>query len=79
METRSAGAGLTQRKLVRSLSGAERRLSALGECLPDRSGVALGFDRLVMRAPGAKPIDKVLAFTASGSTTFACVPFRVAR
>jgi len=40
----------------------ERLLAALAAGLPDCSGVAIGIDRLIMLAAGARAIDSVLAF-----------------
>lgn len=40
-----------------------RLLAALGHGLPDCSGVAIGFDRLVMLAAGATDIDRVTGFS----------------
>jgi elongation factor P--(R)-beta-lysine ligase len=42
----------------------ERLLAALAAGLPDCSGVAVGFDRVIMAATGARRIDEVIAFPA---------------
>jgi lysyl-tRNA synthetase class 2 len=40
----------------------ENLLAALAEGLPDSCGIAVGVDRLVMLACGARRIDEVIAF-----------------
>ena len=52
------------RRMSLSLSTeSERLLAALAAGLPPCSGVAVGFDRAVMVATGARSIDEVIAFT----------------
>ena len=46
----------------RMLPAGSRLLAALNAGLPDATGVALGFDRLVMVALGAKSLAEVIAF-----------------
>ena len=41
----------------------ENLLEALDHGLPDCSGVALGFDRLVMLAAGLQDLDSVVPFS----------------
>ena len=45
-----------------ALPEAHRLLAAMRHGLPSCTGVALGFDRLVMLAAGAKSLDEVIAF-----------------
>lgn len=47
------------------LPGAPRMMAAMQSGLPKCSGVALGFDRLVMAITGADSIDKVIPFPIS--------------
>jgi lysyl-tRNA synthetase class 2 len=44
------------------LSGESRLLAAMEHGIPSCTGVAMGFDRMVMIASGAKTIDEVIAF-----------------
>ena len=45
----------------------QRLIAALGHGLPDSSGVALGFDRLVMLAAGLTDIDSAMPFSVQRS------------
>lgn len=49
------------------LPGESRMLDAMRNGLPHCSGVALGFDRLVMLAMGASSIDQVMSFPISNA------------
>jgi lysyl-tRNA synthetase class 2 len=45
----------------------QRLIAALGHGLPDSSGVALGFDRLVMLAAALADIDSAMPFSLQRS------------
>jgi lysyl-tRNA synthetase class 2 len=57
----------TRKALGLGLVPMDERLLAALDAFPDCAGVALGVDRLVMLALGAKSLDEVMAFTIENS------------